>query len=110
MLKKGLLTATNPTHTATSLVMTDQPSTPKVQFIILTDYQHRMWGMMETFRFPTFPTYANPVHFALFNNVANSSELRRKLIGASQMTGDEGDQARREVDYGFIDGSLVRSS
>lgn len=62
---------------------------------------------METFTFPTFPSYATPVHFALFNNVANSSELRKKLIGASQMTGDEGDKARAEVDYGFIDGSLV---
>lgn len=62
---------------------------------------------METFTFPTFPPYATPVHFALFNNVANSSELRKKLIGASQMTGSEGDEARAEVDYGFIDGSLV---
>lgn len=62
---------------------------------------------METFTFPTFPYYATPVHFGLFNNVSNSSELRKKLIGASTMTGSDGDQARKEVDYGFIDGSLV---
>lgn len=62
---------------------------------------------METFTFPTFPAYANPVHVALFNNVANSSVLRKKLIAASTMDGAEGDWARAEVDYGFIDASVV---
>ena len=62
---------------------------------------------METFTFPTFPAYATPVHVALFDNVFNSAALRRKLIAASQMDGAEGDQARAEVDYGFIDASVV---
>lgn len=62
---------------------------------------------METFTFPTFPSYASPVHVALFNDVTNSAALRKKLIGASQMSGPEGDQARAEVDFGFIDASIV---
>lgn len=62
---------------------------------------------METYTFPTFPLYASTVHIALFNNVSNSAALRKKLIVASQMSGAEGDHARAEVDYGFIDGSIV---
>jgi EKC/KEOPS complex subunit CGI121/TPRKB len=62
---------------------------------------------METYTFPTFPSYATPVHIALFENVANASDIRKKLIEASTMEGQEGDKARAAVDFGFIDASLV---
>jgi EKC/KEOPS complex subunit CGI121/TPRKB len=64
---------------------------------------------METYHFPNFPTYASPVHIALFENVTNCSAMRKKLIAASTMEGEEGDKARSDVDYGFIDASLVCS-
>jgi EKC/KEOPS complex subunit CGI121/TPRKB len=63
---------------------------------------------METFTFPHFPTYATPVYVALFKDVTNSAAIRKRLIEASTMEGEEGDEARRKVDYGFIDASLVR--
>jgi EKC/KEOPS complex subunit CGI121/TPRKB len=62
---------------------------------------------METYTFPTFPSYATPVHIALFDNVTNASSIRKKLIEASTMEGQEGDEARAAVDFGFIDASLV---
>lgn len=62
---------------------------------------------METFTFPHFPPYATPIHIALFDNVGNSSGIRKRLIEASTMEGEEGDMAREEVDFGFIDASLV---
>jgi EKC/KEOPS complex subunit CGI121/TPRKB len=62
---------------------------------------------METYTFPHFPSYATPIHIALFKDVSNSAEIRKKLIGASTMTGPEGDEARDKVDFGFIDASLV---
>jgi EKC/KEOPS complex subunit CGI121/TPRKB len=63
---------------------------------------------METYTFPHFPSYATPIHIALFNNVSNSSGIRKKLIEASTMEGSEGDAARDKVDFGFVDASLVR--
>ena len=65
--------------------------------------------IMETFTFPYFPSYATPIHTALFKNVTNSSGIRKRLIEASTMTGAEGDVARDKVDFGFIDASLVCS-
>jgi EKC/KEOPS complex subunit CGI121/TPRKB len=62
---------------------------------------------METYTFPHFPSYATPIHIALFNNVSNSSGIRKKLIEASTMEGSEGDLARDKVDFGFVDASLV---
>jgi len=62
---------------------------------------------METYTFPHFPPYASPIHIALFIDVGNSSEIRKKLIEASTMAGPEGDEARDKVDFGFIDASLV---
>jgi EKC/KEOPS complex subunit CGI121/TPRKB len=62
---------------------------------------------METYTFPHFPQYATPIHIALFDNVSNSSGIRKKLIEASTMEGSEGDVARDKVDFGFIDASLV---
>ena len=64
---------------------------------------------METSTFPYFPSYATPIHIALFKNVTNSSGIRKRLIEASTMAGEEGDVARDKVDFGFIDASLVCS-
>lgn len=47
------------------------------------------------------------VHVALIHNLTNAPEIRKKLIAAATMQGPEGDKARQEVDFGFIEASLV---
>ena len=62
---------------------------------------------METYRLPNFPPTFSTIHIALFRNVRNAPDIRKKLIVASTMEGEGGDKARREVDFGFIEGRLV---
>jgi len=62
---------------------------------------------METYTFNQFPSPYYTVHLALFRNVANSAEIRRRLIEAATMAGEEGEEARRAVQFGFLDASVV---
>ena len=62
---------------------------------------------METYRLPNFPPEFSTIHIALFRNVVNSPEVRQKLIRASIMEGAEGNRAKGEVDFGFVEGRLV---
>lgn len=62
---------------------------------------------MESYIIPDFPPYATRIHIALFRNISNAPEIRKRLISASTMEGVEGDQARDAVDFGFVDASLV---
>ncbi|KAK1927606.1 kinase binding protein CGI-121-domain-containing protein [Papiliotrema laurentii] len=64
---------------------------------------------METYTFPQFPSPWSTVHLALFDNLSNAPEIRRKLISAAQMDGPEGAAAKREVEFGFIDASMLVS-
>lgn len=64
---------------------------------------------METYAYPAFPPQYSNIHIALFKNVTNAPQIRRRLIEASQMAGPEGDKAREEVDFGFVEANLVRS-
>ncbi|WVF65834.1 hypothetical protein IAT40_000571 [Kwoniella sp. CBS 6097] len=55
-----------------------------------------------------FPEPYSQIHIALFKNVQNSPQIRKRLVEASVAKGPEGDQLRREVDYGFVEaGNLV---
>lgn len=65
---------------------------------------------METYAYPAFPQQYSNIHIALFKNVTNAPQIRKRLIEASQMTGPEGDKAREEVDFGFVEANLVRLS
>ncbi|WVQ93469.1 hypothetical protein IAU59_000543 [Kwoniella sp. CBS 9459] len=56
-----------------------------------------------------FPTPYSQVHVALFRDVRNSPQIRKRLVEASVATGPEGDQLRREVDYGFVEASVLVS-
>ncbi|OWT36201.1 protein CGI121 [Cryptococcus neoformans] len=64
---------------------------------------------METYAYPAFPQQYSNIHIALFKNVTNAPQIRKRLIEASQMTGPEGDKAREEVDFGFVEANLLVS-
>ncbi|ORX35219.1 kinase binding protein CGI-121-domain-containing protein [Kockovaella imperatae] len=64
---------------------------------------------METYRLSNFPPGYSTVHIALFRNVVNAPDIRKKLILASTMGGDDGERARQAVDFGFIEARLLVS-
>ena len=61
--------------------------------------------LMETFIYSHLDL---KVHIALFRNVANSAEIRKRIIAAATLTGDEGDAERERVNFAFVDARLVR--
>ena len=63
---------------------------------------------MESFRYTQFPPEFAAVHVALFTDVANAAELKKRLVAASVMPGEEGDIEREAVNFAFIDARLVR--
>lgn len=65
---------------------------------------------MESYILPNFPREFSSIHLCLFQNVTNSASLRARLVEAATMEGEQGDQARNEMDYGFVEASMVSSS
>lgn len=63
---------------------------------------------METYTLAQFPSPVQTVHVAVFHNLQNAAEIRKRLIAAATTQGEEGDRLRAEVDYGFLEGNLVR--
>ena len=61
--------------------------------------------LMETFIYTHLDLQ---VHIALFRNVLNSSDLRKRIIAAATLTGEEGDAERERVNFAFVDARLVR--
>lgn len=49
------------------------------------------------------------VHLALFTSVANSKEIRERIIKASTADGANGDAERAAVNFAFVDAKLVFS-
>ncbi|EJF55777.1 CGI-121-domain-containing protein [Dichomitus squalens LYAD-421 SS1] len=64
---------------------------------------------MHTFHYPHLPTELSTVHVALFNNVTNSSEIRSRIVRASQLHGPDGEAEREAVNFAFIDARLICS-
>jgi EKC/KEOPS complex subunit CGI121/TPRKB len=64
---------------------------------------------METYTLDHFPSSVQAVHVAVFHNLRNAPEIRKRLIAAATAQGPEGDLAREEVDFGFIEGNMVRT-
>ncbi|EIW69017.1 hypothetical protein TREMEDRAFT_62735 [Tremella mesenterica DSM 1558] len=58
---------------------------------------------------PNFPESMNTIHLALLRNVTNSPEIRRRLIEASKAEGEVGDKLREEVDFAFLEASMLVS-
>lgn len=62
---------------------------------------------MDTYTLDHFSPAAQTVHIAVFHNLRNAPEIRKRLIAAATATGPEGDLAREQVDFGFIEGNMV---
>lgn len=62
---------------------------------------------MESFCYPQFPPQFTTVYVALFTEVENAAELKKRLVAASVMPGEEGDIEREAVNFAFIDARLV---
>lgn len=65
---------------------------------------------MEVYRYPQFPPDLATIYVALFTEVQNASELKKRLVAASVMSGEDGDVEREAVNYAFIDARLVSTS
>ncbi|KAJ9097666.1 hypothetical protein QFC21_004703 [Naganishia friedmannii] len=62
---------------------------------------------MESYILPNFPREFSSIHLCLFQNVTNSASLRARLVEAATMEGEQGDRARDEMDYGFVEASMA---
>lgn len=65
---------------------------------------------METYTLSQFPPNVNTLHLVYFENVKNAPEIRRRLVSAATMEGEEGQRAREAVDFGFVEATLVSIS
>ncbi|RDB15625.1 hypothetical protein Hypma_004011 [Hypsizygus marmoreus] len=65
--------------------------------------------MIETFTFPQFSPDRSVVHVGLYTNIKNAAGLRKRIIGAAGMQGEEGDREREAVNFAFVDARLITS-
>ncbi|KAJ8085805.1 hypothetical protein PM082_004623 [Marasmius tenuissimus] len=63
---------------------------------------------MESFTFDHVAG-AGTAHVALFSSVSNASSIRKRIIDASRMEGNDGEKEREAVNFAFIDATLVTS-
>ncbi|VDB86758.1 unnamed protein product [Peniophora sp. CBMAI 1063] len=61
---------------------------------------------METFIYSHLDLH---VHIALFHDVSNSADIRKRIIAAATLKGEEGDAERERVNFAFVDARLVTS-
>jgi hypothetical protein len=66
--------------------------------------------IMESYHLSQFPVDHSSVHLAFFKHVTNSADLRKRLVAASSMEGEEGDRERDLLDYAFVEANMVSSS
>ncbi|KAG6813178.1 hypothetical protein H0H92_013298 [Tricholoma furcatifolium] len=64
---------------------------------------------METFSFVQFTGSRAVVHAALYTNVSNGGEVRKRIIDAATAEGEEGEAARDAVNFAYIDARLITS-
>ena len=62
---------------------------------------------METFHYPQLPSEFATIYIALSTDVGNATELKKGLVAASIMPGEEGDIEREAVNFAFVDARLV---
>jgi EKC/KEOPS complex subunit CGI121/TPRKB len=62
---------------------------------------------MESFSFPTLRPHHSVAHATLYTDIKNAISLRRRIIGAAAMDGEEGDREREAVNFAFINARLV---
>ncbi|KAL9712380.1 hypothetical protein Ac2012v2_003617 [Leucoagaricus gongylophorus] len=64
---------------------------------------------MDLFLFPHLAPSRATTHVALFLNVKNASNLRKRIVSAVTMGGEIGETEREQVNYAFIDARLITS-
>ncbi|KAF5364055.1 hypothetical protein D9756_000989 [Leucocoprinus leucothites] len=64
---------------------------------------------MDLFFFPHLAPDRATTHVALFRNVKNAADLRKRIINAATMEGEAGEIAREDVNFAFIDARLITS-
>ena len=62
---------------------------------------------MESYTYDHLPSHLSTVHIALFTSVTNAAELRARIVQAATQSGEEGERAREEVNFAFVDARLV---
>lgn len=62
---------------------------------------------METHTYPHFPAEVSKVYLGLYCNVSNAAELKKRLVTAATLAGEDGEREREAVNYAFIDATLV---
>jgi len=62
---------------------------------------------MESFSFPALPQNYSVVYAALYTDIKNAILLRRRIIAAAAMDGEEGHREREAVNFAFINARLV---
>lgn len=55
----------------------------------------------------TYNNFQANVHVALFTSVANSKDIRERIIKASTAEGAQGDAEREAVNFAFVNANLV---
>jgi hypothetical protein len=66
--------------------------------------------IMESYHLSQFPVDHSSVHLAFYKNVTNSADLRKRLVAAATMEGEEGDRERDLLDYAFVEANMVSPS
>lgn len=52
---------------------------------------------------------SDTAYVALFSSVYNAANIRKRIVNASILAGDEGEEERDAVNFAFIDATLVCS-
>lgn len=62
---------------------------------------------METYTLQQLPPAYRRLSIAYFDNVTNSAEIKKELVRSALMEGPEGEEARRRMDFAFVEGDVV---
>lgn len=62
---------------------------------------------METYTLQQLPPAYRRLSIAYFDNVTNSADIKKELVRSALMEGPEGEEARRRMDFAFVEGDVV---
>ncbi|KIJ32308.1 hypothetical protein M422DRAFT_234102 [Sphaerobolus stellatus SS14] len=64
---------------------------------------------METLVYSHVSPDVSTIHLALYTDVNNADQIRKRLVAASTLPGEEGEREREAVNYAFVDAKLITS-
>ena len=85
-------------------------SWPRETGLRLLFQRHAPTIRMNTTAFSHFTPNHSQAYIALFRNVSNASDIKKRIISAATAEGDAGEKEREAVNFAFIDARLVRTS